>query len=76
MHQLQDIYYAGKQLVKALPGMADKATGRQLKQGFLTHLDEKTPDAEKATDRKLTTLIESKVNIRAVFFGFRPGGGR
>jgi ferritin-like metal-binding protein YciE len=40
VHQLQDIYYAEKQLVKALPKMADKATDSQLKQGFLTHLDE------------------------------------
>ena len=40
VHQLQDIYYAEKQLVKALPKMADKATDKQLKQGFLTHLDE------------------------------------
>jgi ferritin-like metal-binding protein YciE len=39
-HQLQDIYYAEKQLVKALPQMAEKATDRQLKQGFLTHLEE------------------------------------
>ncbi|HLI99412.1 MAG TPA: ferritin-like domain-containing protein [Bradyrhizobium sp.] len=40
VHQLQDIYYAEKQLVKALPKMAGKATDQQLKQGFLTHLDE------------------------------------
>ena len=40
LHQLQDIYYAEKQLVKALPKMAEKATDKQLKQGFLTHLDE------------------------------------
>lgn len=40
VHQLQDIYYAEKQLLKALPKMADKATDQQLKQGFLTHLDE------------------------------------
>jgi ferritin-like metal-binding protein YciE len=40
LHQLQDIYYAEKQLVKALPKMADKSTDKQLKQGFLTHLDE------------------------------------
>jgi ferritin-like metal-binding protein YciE len=39
-HQLQDIYYAEKQLVKALPEMAEKATDPQLKQGFLTHLEE------------------------------------
>jgi ferritin-like metal-binding protein YciE len=40
VHQLQDIYYAEKQLVKALPKMADKATEKQLKQGFLSHLEE------------------------------------
>jgi ferritin-like metal-binding protein YciE len=40
VHQLRDIYYAEQQLVKALPKMADKATDKQLKQGFLTHLDE------------------------------------
>jgi ferritin-like metal-binding protein YciE len=40
LHQLQDIYYAEKQLVKALPKMADKATDKLLKQSFLTHLDE------------------------------------
>jgi ferritin-like metal-binding protein YciE len=40
VHQLQDLYYAEKQLVKALPKMAGKATDRQLKDGFLTHLEE------------------------------------
>jgi ferritin-like metal-binding protein YciE len=40
VHQLQDIYYAEQQLVKALPKMAEKATDKQLKQGFLTHLGE------------------------------------
>lgn len=40
VHQLQDIYYAERQLTKALPKMANKATDPQLKQGFLTHLDE------------------------------------
>jgi ferritin-like metal-binding protein YciE len=40
VHQLQDTYYAEKQLVKALPKMAEKAADQQLKQGFLTHLDE------------------------------------
>ncbi len=40
LHQLQDIYYAEQQLVKALPKMADKAADQQLKQDFLFHLDE------------------------------------
>ena len=40
VHQLQDIYYAEMQLVKVLSKMADKATDQQLKQGFLSHLEE------------------------------------
>lgn len=40
VHQLQDIYYAEQQLVKALPKLAEKATNPQLRQGFLTHLEE------------------------------------
>ena len=47
VHQLQDIYYAEKQLVKTLPKMADKATDKQLKQGFLTHLDETRPHVQR-----------------------------
>ena len=34
------MYYAEKQLVKALQEMAGKATDKQLKDGFLAHLDE------------------------------------
>ncbi|WP_163327218.1 DUF892 family protein, partial [Enterobacter ludwigii] len=33
-------YYAEKQLVSALPKMAEKATSKELKQGFLDHLDQ------------------------------------
>lgn len=40
VHQLRDVYYAEKQLVKALPKMAEKATSPQLKQAFRSHLDE------------------------------------
>ena len=40
VHTLRDIYYAEKQLVKALPEMADKATDAQLKQAFQMHLGE------------------------------------
>lgn len=34
VHQLQDIYYAEKQLVKALPTMAEKATDPTAQAGF------------------------------------------
>jgi ferritin-like metal-binding protein YciE len=40
VHQLQPIHYAEQQLTRALPRMADKAADPQLKQGFLTHLEE------------------------------------
>ena len=40
VHQLQDVYYAEKQLEKALQKMSGKAIDKQLKQGFLAHLDE------------------------------------
>jgi ferritin-like metal-binding protein YciE len=125
------VYYAEQQLVKALPKMAEKTTGKQLKQGILTQRDErkthvqrleqdcpaiegiikeanqtagevagksvldaalinaaqaaehtiawakqlgrndcasvlqKTPDEERATDKKLNALPESKINLRA-----------
>ena len=51
VHQLQDIYYAEKQLVKALPKMAEKATDKQLKQGFLTHLDETRTHVQRLEER-------------------------
>jgi len=39
-HTLRDIYYAEKQITKALPDMVEKASDQQLKQGFQTHLRE------------------------------------
>jgi ferritin-like metal-binding protein YciE len=38
--ELRDIYYAEKQLVKALPKMAAAATSPGLKQAFASHLEE------------------------------------
>ena len=40
VHQLKDIYYAEKRIVKSLPKMISKATEPQLKQGFEKHLGE------------------------------------
>ena len=39
-HQLEDIYYAEMQMVRALPDMADKASDDRLKQNLLLHRDE------------------------------------
>ncbi len=38
LHSLQDIYYAERQIEKALPKMVDKASDSELKQGFRAHL--------------------------------------
>jgi ferritin-like metal-binding protein YciE len=38
--QLEDIYYAEQQIVKALPKMAEKASSDDLRAGFEKHLDE------------------------------------
>jgi ferritin-like metal-binding protein YciE len=40
IEELRDIYNAEKQLVKALPKMAKKASHDELKQAFTTHLEE------------------------------------
>lgn len=40
VHQLQDIYYAEKQIAKALPKMISIATSPQLKKGLEDHLKE------------------------------------
>jgi len=40
LHQLRDIYYAEKQIVKALPKMIDKASDADLKSGLRQHFDE------------------------------------
>jgi ferritin-like metal-binding protein YciE len=38
MHELRDIYYVEKQLVKTLPTLAREATDAELKRGFQQHL--------------------------------------
>jgi ferritin-like metal-binding protein YciE len=40
VHTLRDIYYAEKQILKALPDMVKKAGDADLKQGFQSHLRE------------------------------------
>ena len=40
VHSLRDIYYAEKQILKALPEMIEKATDPQLKQAFQAHFGE------------------------------------
>ena len=62
VHTLRDIYYAEKQIVKALPDMIKKATNPQLKKGFETHLEE-----TKGHVRRVEQVFEMHgVNAKAV----------
>lgn len=47
LHGLQDLYYAERQITKALPNMIEQATNRDLKQGLKTHLDETNKQIER-----------------------------
>lgn len=40
IHVLQDIYYAEKQILKALPDLIEKSTNRELTAGLKKHLEE------------------------------------
>jgi ferritin-like metal-binding protein YciE len=47
LHELQDIYYAENQIIKALPKLIDKATNRDLKQALNSHLSETKKQVER-----------------------------
>ena len=47
LHQLQDIYYAEKQIIKSLPDMIDLATNRDLSTGLRLHLEETNKQVER-----------------------------
>jgi ferritin-like metal-binding protein YciE len=49
-HTLQDIYYAEKQILKALPDMAQKASNPQLKSAFKSHLEETKTHVKRLED--------------------------
>ena len=59
VHTLRDIYYAEKQIVKALPDMVEKANDPQLKQGFQTHL------RESETHVKRLEQVFQKLDVKA-----------
>lgn len=58
-HTLADIYYAEKQILKALPDMIEKATEPQLRQGFQTHL------RETETHVKRLEQVFQKLDVKA-----------
>jgi ferritin-like metal-binding protein YciE len=57
MHGLHDIYYAERQIEKALPDMIAKANDRQLKKGFQQHLKQ-TKGQIKRLDQAFRKLKE------------------
>jgi ferritin-like metal-binding protein YciE len=61
-HQLEDIYYADVQLLRALPQMADKASDPQLKQSLLLHRDQ-----TRAQLRRLDHVFDALgINMKAI----------
>lgn len=47
IHVLRDIYYAEKQIIKALPDMIEKAQNRELTAAFKRHYDETTTHVQR-----------------------------
>jgi ferritin-like metal-binding protein YciE len=58
MHGLQDLYYAENQIMKALPGMIEKATDVQLRAGFEKHLAETEGQVHRL--REVFELLEAE----------------
>ena len=56
--QLQDVYYAEKQLLKALPKLAKNSTNEQLAEAFTNHLHETEGQVERL--EKVFELMEKK----------------
>jgi ferritin-like metal-binding protein YciE len=56
--QLQDVYYAEKQLLKALPKLAKNSTNEQLAEAFTNHLHETEGQVERL--EKVFELVEKK----------------
>jgi ferritin-like metal-binding protein YciE len=67
VHTLRDIYYAEKQILKALPDMIEKATDPQLKQGFQSHLAETEGHVERVEEVfKMHGVAAKAVNCPAI----------
>jgi ferritin-like metal-binding protein YciE len=54
VHELKDLYSAEKQILKALPKMAKKASNPELRQAFQKHIDQKEQQVQ-----RIETIFES-----------------
>lgn len=50
VHQLRDIYYAEKQILKALPEMIEKVSHPQLREGLQNHLEQTRGHVERVEE--------------------------
>lgn len=67
VHTLRDIYYAEKQIEKALPKMIDKATAPELKAGFQKHLEQTKGHIERVEEVfELHGVKAKEVNCPAI----------
>ena len=60
VEQLRDMYYAENKLIEALSDMADKATNPELRDAFLSHLDETKDQVSKLVQVMGSLDIEIK----------------
>lgn len=63
LHGLKDIYYAENQIVKALPGMIETATNRDLKKGLKDRLEETEKQIERL-DQVFKALGQEPKGVR------------
>ena len=58
LHTLKDIYYAEKQILKALPKMAKGAQSDELKAAFQTHREQTQGQIERLQIERLEQVFE------------------
>ena len=62
VHELQDLYNAENQLIKALPKMARRASSNELRQAFETHLSQTETQAQRL--ERALSLLDAPVRGR------------
>lgn len=67
VHTMRDVYYAEKQILKALPQMMEKASNPELKKGFEKHLGETKTHVQRLEQAFELYGVEAKgVNCPAI----------
>lgn len=74
IHELQDLFYAEKHLLKALPRMARAATNRALKAGFTAHLAETRKQVARLTEALKILGLPAKGKVCHAMLGLIEEG--